>query len=141
MRANTIVLTSGVLTEQANKGFKHEHNDCTVLGFSNALEIPYETAHEYIKIHGKRKDRHGISFYAFMMKHREKIQNDFNISFWDVKDTRFNTINRLIRFGNKNAIYLVLVNGHLTCVKHGHIVDRYAKNWKIRQIWEVIKRK
>lgn len=130
MRANTIVLMPGVLTEQTQKAFKHEYNDCTVLWFSNALEIPYETAHEYIKIHGKRKDRHGISFYAF----------DFNVSFWDVKDQRFNTVNRLIRFGNRNAIYLVLVNGHLTCIKHGKIVDRFAKNWKIRHIWEVIKR-
>ncbi len=130
----------GVLTEQHNKGFKHEHNDCTVLGLSNALDIPYETAHNYLKIHGGRKTGKGISFYAFMMKHRLKMQEDFKVSFWDTKNEKFNTVNRLIRFGNKNSTYLILVNGHLTCVKQGQIYDRHAKNWKIRHVWEVIKR-
>lgn len=141
MRAKTIALMPGVLTEQYNKGFKHETNDCTVLALSNALDIPYETAHSYIKTHGKRKEGKGISFYGFMMCHKAKLQEDFNISFWDNDEKKFNTVNRLIRFGNRQATYLVLVNGHLTCVKEGRIVDRFAKNWRIRKVWEVIKRK
>jgi hypothetical protein len=123
-----------VISQYAGK----ETNDCTVRAFANALNIPYEDAHIFMKKHCGR--RRGTGIKGSVLKNlfdskKDVIRKEFGVGIWEVNN--INTINNLIK-KKPNGTYYVLVRGHATAVVKGKLMDTTAKNWRIKKCWEVL---
>lgn len=88
-----------------------ETNDCTVWAIKHAYDIPYEKAHDICARYG-REPRQGFHIQAQLLN---KLGLKILPWFTDrkVKDISF----------DPTKTYLVLVKGHIFCVKLGRIMD------------------
>lgn len=91
-----------------------ERNDCTVRAIAGAFDLSYEDAHEICKKYG-RKDGQGFHIQAKLMSHLSKL---YKI---EVLDWAFDKRVRDVAFYQSTC--LVIVPGHIFCVKNGKNLD------------------
>ena len=135
---------------------KSETNDCSVRAFASALDVSYDSAHEYVKANFERENKKGV--HQMMKKGFKlsgKIQKVDNVEFEiDLLPTskitneyklhgeiisRKKTVKSFIKDFSK-GIYLVLVSGHVFSVKNGIMIDNAGEEWRpTRKVESVFK--
>lgn len=114
--------------------FLSENNDCTVIAISQAFNIHYNAAHELCRVFGRT---HGNGFHVDakllgMMKDKLVILPQYT-----GHQVRF-----VLRHTDKLSTYIVLVPGHMFCVKNNQSQDGMDNSHKtIRRIFKVIEAK
>lgn len=136
------------------KSNSSETNDCTVRSFSEALDIPYDKAHSYIRIYGDRKPRKGINMKGFLDKYpiykNKKIESVFDCLKEPNQDKNGNYIKLSARaltlsfvlndsLWSEEGNYILLKRGHASCMKNGIIYDSWkmGDKTKILQIYKI----
>ena len=111
--------------------FLAERNDCTVVAISQAFNIPYENAHNLCKAFGRENGNgfHVDAKLLGMMKNRLMILPQYT-----GHQVRFT-----LKHTSADATYIVLVPGHMFCVKNNQCQDGLDNSHKtIRRIFKVI---
>jgi ribosomal protein L13E len=132
---------------------KHENRDCVVRAFASCFEIPYDTAHKYVKEKFGRKDRQGTYGTSFKMqelaKNRTQINykkvkcvgkiNNFGVQTLDyevkVKGVKVNRKMTVGTFTQQNPVgtFFMLVTGHAFTIKDGVVIGNYEDSIKIKR--------
>lgn len=92
-----------------------ERNDCTVIAMSQAFNLTYCKAHEWLKTYG-RQDGHGFHISEKLLGHlrgRLMIMPQFNGK----------TVAYALKHVDPLATYVVLVRGHCFCVRKCRSLD------------------
>ncbi len=122
-----------------------EKNDCSVRTLSNALEIPYEIAHQKLK-DGGRLDKHGMFAEDWIAVY---LQNEFEMigvfgttipalqlqrSFPHFPVFSGMTVKHLIKRMNFEKRYAVMIRNHVFAIVKGEIIDDFPINKNSRII-------
>mgnify|MGYP003109738496 CR=1 FL=1 len=136
---------------------KSETNDCSVRAFATALDVSYDSAHEYVKNNFDRENKKGV--HKMMTKGfklsgkvqkvedvefkidllpSSKITNEYKLHGEVI--SRKKTVKSFIKDFSK-GIYLVLVSGHVFTVKDGIMIDNAGEEWrptrKVEDVFEI----
>jgi hypothetical protein len=129
----------------------NEYKDCTVRALACALDLPYDEAHEYLRLKG-RKDRKGFHcqpvFNTYNRNGKMLVGDSPKIRFkWDdaINKMRRITISgpasvgQFIAQADSSKRYIVLVNGHAFAVVGGKIMDSFDVQLRrrVKKFWEV----
>lgn len=134
-----------------------ETNDCSVRAFATALDVTYDSAHQFVKETYDRVDKKGCEK---MISTTNKLEGKD----LEVEGTKFNirpvnkyqitnryklrgevierkkTVKSFLKdFGA--GIYLVMVSGHVFTVKDGTMIDNAGEEWrptrKVEDVFEI----
>lgn len=136
----------GITKVSGSKG--HETNDCSIRAVCNATGLPYDQVHELMKNHG-RKDKGGMYMEDFnraletlgikmIAAHgTTKIANEA-VRTYNVKRYEGISLGRFLK-RNCRAVYILMINGHYTCVRYGNLFDAgYQKSGSsVGCVWKV----
>lgn len=125
---------------RAAAGFTHETKDCTVRALVEALEVPYATAHDHMKRHGRR-DR-GASYqthqaYAAATFGGRRLHRAYESTI-DRGPTR--TLAAWLKSGNLPKRAILRIRKHVLAVVDGVVRDSFKPGPRSRvlTVWEVI---
>lgn len=122
---------------------KQETNDCVVISISSAFEIPYEAAHEFVRVRFGRKNRQGTRGFI-------EIMDRLSISKFSLNNRLFSpvttivaenkpssqlkkmTVNQFI-MKNPKGTFIMLVNGHAFTIKNGVVIGNFEDSVKIKR--------
>jgi hypothetical protein len=112
---------------------KHERLDCTVRAVSAACSLEYGIAYTLLKTFG-RKDRHKISFVAFMACHARLGEYGHRL----IYSAEGLTVNQFLKL-YKSGRFIVRIRGHVFAVVDGCVYDRIPVGAKshIRNVWRL----
>ena len=123
-----------------------ETNDCSVRAFATALDVTYDSAHQFVKETYDRVDKKGCEKMVSRTCKLEgkvlEVENtEFNIKPLNKKlitntyklrgevIERKKTVKSFLKdFGA--GIYLVMVSGHIFTVKDGTMIDNAGEEWR-----------
>jgi hypothetical protein len=123
---------------------KSEHNDCVVLSISSAFEIPYDVAHEFVRVKFGRQNRRGTSRFLHTMdmmssngvelnnKKFTPIETVTIVSERKVIRPKYMTVNQFIMKYPKGT-YILTVTGHAFTVKNGVVIGNPQDSTKIKR--------
>ena len=110
---------------------KSEKNDCFVRAVASAYEIPYDEAHEWVRVNFKRENRKGtfvVSKMDLFASESIKLNNKtasvvqglrkYDESNFKIKRTTLNQFIKKYPTGN----FLLIVSGHAFTLKNGIVV-------------------
>lgn len=110
----------------------HERRDCTVIALAVGLDIPYETAHKYCKLAGRR-DRDGFNLYNVLGFSKKHIEGKFT----EYVGNPGKTIKTFVR-ENPIGTYIVSRSTHSFVIKDGKFINESAYlNYRIQYYFKV----
>ena len=110
---------------------KQENRDCVVRAFASCFEIPYDTAHKYVKEKFGRKDRQGT--YGTSFKMQELAKNRTQINYKKVK-----CVGKINNFNRRTLEYDVKVKG--VKVKRKMTVGTFTKQNPVGTFFMLVSR-
>ena len=110
---------------------KKENRDCVVRAFASCFEIPYDTAHKYVKEKFGRKDRQGT--YGTSFKMQELAKNRTQINYKKVK-----CLGKVNNYNRRTLEYDVKVKGEK--VKRKMTVGTFTKENPVGTFFMLISR-
>lgn len=138
---------------------KGETNDCVVMSFASAFELPYDRAHSLVKDQMGRKPKKGVANFVNHMNRLSDTQyiindkklvelkgEDCSYLIWHkwvkgIKTLKYTTINRFVKLFGEGT-YIVLRKGHAFVVKDGVIIgnptDGAKKRARVFKAWKVV---
>lgn len=123
---------------------KSEKNDCFVRAVASAYEIPYDEAHEWVRVNFKRVPQKGtlnvISNMDSYAAHGVKL-NDKKVSViqelrtWDVNKFKVKrtTLNQFMK-KYTTGTYILIVRGHAFTLKNGAVVGNKSDSSSLKKI-------
>ena len=117
---------------------RRETNDCVVKSFASAFEVPYEEAHEFVKVKFGRKNRQGTLGLGNKLRDwGDKSQVVLNgckvceVPAFNFYKNRGQTVRRQMTVGSaintySKGTYIVLVKGHAFTIKDGTVIGNFS---------------
>jgi hypothetical protein len=133
---------------------KRETNDCVVRAFASCFDLPYNRAHEYVKVKFGRIDRNGT--YGTVNKMGELVKKGTQVNYKKVKcvgtlneyhkhtleytvKVKGERVNRKMTVGtftkqNPVGTFFILVSRHAFTIKDGVVIGNYEDSTKKKRI-------
>jgi hypothetical protein len=111
--------------------FGNNVEDCTIRAISVAEDISWDKA--YIKLCNYARKR------GLMLNSIESIESYLDKNYDRIKIYPYETVGEFA-YDNPNGTFLVTMNGHISVIKSGHIIDTFdCSDRKILSAWYVNK--
>lgn len=136
----TVAVAQTLMPPTANaKGVRYdlnETNDCSVLALSIAYDAKYTTVHRLLKQMDVREDRQGVHLSKLSVN-MHSISQTLNGHAFPMMG--YEESISLSEFAEtyKEGRYLVVVDGHIVCVKDGVVYDANRKYYhkEVKAVW------
>ena len=111
-----------------------ENNDCTVRALSNAMMVPYDVAHDYMRAHGRINNK-GVPVFVVNKAYTDigiEMVGVFGTTILATSISRLHpevpvykglSLKRALKQFNKGK-YIFNMRGHVFAVIDGHVVDK-----------------
>ena len=147
-------------TKEAIRGYeestiaKRETNDCVVRAFASCFDLPYNRAHEYVKVNFGRRDRNGT--YGTVTRMGELAKKGTQVNYKKVKcvgtlnEYHKHTLEYTVKvkgekvkrkmtvgtFAKQNPVgtFFILVSRHAFTIKDGVVIGNHEDSTKKKRI-------